>query len=97
MHNPKEHNGKIPLLLLVTALAIALLLVLIGPGAGAADGDTNFTNVVTSGDITAGDDLTVTDDVTVSGSPGRRRQHRRSSNKSYRSPIASGNTTIAST
>lgn len=29
--------------------------------------DTNFTNVVASGDITVGDDLTVTDDVTVSG------------------------------
>lgn len=30
-----------------------------------AAGDTNFTNVVASGDITAGDDLTVTDDATI--------------------------------
>lgn len=33
-----------------------------------AFGDTNFTNVVTSGDITSGDDLTVTDAVSIGGS-----------------------------
>lgn len=32
-----------------------------------ADGDTNFTNLVTSGDITVGDDLTVTGDLALSG------------------------------
>jgi len=31
------------------------------------EGDTNFTNVVASGDITAGDDLSVGDDATVTG------------------------------
>jgi hypothetical protein len=30
-----------------------------------AEGDTNFTNVSASGDLTAGDDLTVTDDATI--------------------------------
>lgn len=32
-----------------------------------ADGDSNFTNLVAEGDITAGDDLFVGDDVTISG------------------------------
>jgi hypothetical protein len=32
-----------------------------------AVGDTNFTNVVASGDVTVGDDLTVTDDVAIGG------------------------------
>lgn len=32
-----------------------------------ADGDTGYTNIVTTGDITVGDDLTVTDDAVVSG------------------------------
>jgi hypothetical protein len=35
-------------------------------GGAQAEGDTNFTNVVASGDISAGDDLTVTDEVTIS-------------------------------
>ena len=33
----------------------------------AATGDTNFTNVVASGDLTAGDDITAGDDLTVTG------------------------------
>lgn len=33
-----------------------------------ADGDTGFTNLVASGDVTVGDDLTVTDDTTIGGS-----------------------------
>lgn len=32
-----------------------------------ANGDTGYTNIVTTGDITAGDDLTVTDDAVISG------------------------------
>ena len=45
-------------------LVIAVLLLVV---AVAAAGDSNFTNIVTSGDITAGDDLGVTDDMTVTG------------------------------
>lgn len=48
----------------INVLVIALLVALVAMGAA---GDSNFTNVVTSGDITAGDDLTVTDDATVGG------------------------------
>jgi len=33
----------------------------------ALSGDSNFTNIVASGDISAGDDLTVTDDATIGG------------------------------
>lgn len=48
-------------------LTVLLLCVLaIGP-AFAAEGDTNFTNVVASGDISAGDDLSVTDDAAIGG------------------------------
>jgi len=50
-------------------LCMALILVMVLAGCGkpqaatlGADGDSNFTNIVTDGDITVGDDLTVTDD-----------------------------------
>ncbi len=56
------------------AMAIAILALgtayFGGPGAAkilGADGDSNFTNVVASGDITAGDDLTAGGDLTLSG------------------------------
>lgn len=45
-------------------LVVALLVLFVAMGAA---GDSNFTNVVASGDITAGDDLTVTDDASVGG------------------------------
>ena len=48
----------------INFLVVGLLLLGV---AVAAAGDTNFTNVVTSGDITVGDDLVVTDDLTVTG------------------------------
>jgi hypothetical protein len=48
-------------------VAVALLAVSAQGPAGAAEGDTNFTNVVTTGDITVGDDLDVTDDLGVTG------------------------------
>lgn len=48
----------------INLLVVALLVALVAMGAA---GDSNFTNVVTSGDITAGDDLTVTDDAAVGG------------------------------
>lgn len=54
------------------AIAIILSVVaLVGANQSAlvvgGEGDSNFTNLVTSGDVTAGDDLVVTDDLTVSG------------------------------
>jgi hypothetical protein len=61
------------ILSILTALALVLILAHAWPNinggplgtARAAEGDSNFTNVVASGDITVGDDLTVTDDMTV--------------------------------
>lgn len=47
--------------------AIMIALMLVCSVCFAADGDTNFTNVVASGDITAGDDLSVGDDASVGG------------------------------
>lgn len=46
-------------------LVLALLIVGTPISGWAAEGDSNFTNVVASGDVTVGDDLTVTDDVTT--------------------------------
>lgn len=66
-------------LLLAGALAIGLFASRPGPTAQAASGDSNVTNLVASGDVTAGDDITagddlsagddasVTDDLTVGG------------------------------
>ena len=45
--------------------AFFLLAILFSGSLYAAEGDSNFTNVVASGDITAGDDLTVTDDLVI--------------------------------
>lgn len=51
-------------LIILALVGVLLVPPLVGT---AATGDTNFTNVVASGDITAGDDLTVADDAIVSG------------------------------
>jgi hypothetical protein len=54
-------HTETPTMMFRTLLASLLLL-----GAfSCAEGDTNFTNVVASGDITAGDDLTVTDAISA--------------------------------
>lgn len=69
-------NGIFTALLLLGVLLVALIASHPGPAAQAATGDSNFTNIVASGDVTAGDDLaagddaSVTDDLTVGGNIG---------------------------
>jgi len=49
-------------------IIIVIAIIVMGANvAFAAEGDTNFTNVVASGDLTAGDDLTVGDDADIAG------------------------------
>lgn len=48
-------------------LTVVLFCALLCGPAFAAEGDSNYTNLVASGDITAGDDLTVIDDATIGG------------------------------
>jgi hypothetical protein len=59
------------ILSILTALALVLIMAHAWPNisepARAAEGDSNFTNVVASGDITAGDDLSVGDDASIGG------------------------------
>lgn len=51
--------------LMISSLLAAVLLVLLLALPALAQGITNFTTIIASGDITAGDDLTVSDDLTV--------------------------------
>jgi hypothetical protein len=57
------------ILSILTALALVLILAHAWPNinepARAAEGDSNFTNLVASGDVTVGDDLSVADDFTL--------------------------------
>src|SRR3990167_4241284 len=47
--------------------ALLVLVLVFAPLGLAAEGDSNFTNVVASGDVTSGDDVIVGDDVTAEG------------------------------
>jgi hypothetical protein len=48
-------------------LALLVLAITFASVGLAAEGDTEFTNVVATGDVTAGDDLVVGDDATIGG------------------------------
>jgi len=70
MNDMKKFNNTLKVL--QTAALILIALALMFPRLPVAvqtmaEGDSNFTNLVASGDITAGDDLTVGDDASVGG------------------------------
>jgi hypothetical protein len=62
------YGSIIAFVMIATSVAVLAFGARQAPPVAASEGDTNFTNLVTSGDIEVGDDLTVADDIDVSGS-----------------------------